>query len=109
MIDYKALEIITENTPTFFYNSYYYLPNKVKIEYLKKFLKKEITTKLLMEFISSRAYYSKIEEYKKSEHFLILKNVLNIDLEKYDWLINGNKLTKKDLDRDIKLWQIQRD
>lgn len=108
-MDYKAVKIITENTPSFFWNMYYSLPTSVKVSYIKKFLKKEISKKDIMEFISYRYYYSKIEEYKKSEHYKIIKYALELDLEKYNWLISSrNKLTEKELDRDIKIWQIQR-
>jgi hypothetical protein len=109
MIEYKAIKIITENLPSFFWNVYYGLPNSVKMLYLERFLKKWISKEELVDFLSHRNYYSKLEDYKKTEHYMIMYKVLKIDLEKYNWLLNRNVTSvQKELDRDIKIWQIER-
>ena len=110
MIDSKSLKIITENLPSHYWNTYCDLPIPVKMKWLERFIKKDITKEELYEFISNKgSYYSSVESYKDSEHFLILKDVLEIDLEKYNWLATSSiVIGNKQLDRDVNIWLIQR-
>jgi len=110
MINVDSLKIITENLPSHYWNTYCSLPISIKMKWVKKFIKKDITKEDLYKFISSKNYYSTLDSYKTTEHFLILKDVLKIDLENYNWLVNYTiNNSKKELDRDINIWLLQRD
>ena len=112
MIEFKTLQIITENIPSHFWNTYYNLPIEVRLIWLKRFIKKQITIQDFYQFVSSKNYYSNLEEYKKSEHFLILRDVLGGDFEKYDWFCRQtafyHNTNKTIIERDINIWLIQR-
>lgn len=109
MINEKSLRIITEDQPSHFWNTYCSLPITIKMIWLKRFLKKDITKEDFYRYISYKQYYSSLDEYKKTEHFLILKDVLEINLENYDWLCNQTIFVKRpELEREISIWQIQR-
>ena len=106
----KAFKFILENEPVHFYNTWNReIPTTVKIMWLKKFIKKNISKEDFINFIeSSGHYFTNINDYKQSDHFLILKNCLEIDLEEYNWLHNNKLYNEKAFDRHFKIWQLNR-
>lgn len=109
MLNEATLKIITENTPEHFWNTWYYNPKEVRLNWLKRFIKKSLTEEDFFKFMSSRDYHSNLESYEKSEHYEVVKNVLNADfLEKYDYLINHRRKEEIKLIRDLKIWLIER-
>lgn len=110
----KHLKSIIENEPTHFHSTWSLMcqnnyPAYVKVNWLKHFLKKDIQLEDFRKFISAN-WAPSLEEYKKTIHFLILKDGLEIDLEKYNWLCRENYKFYKTIEfnRDFKIWQIQR-
>jgi hypothetical protein len=109
MINQDTLNRITENIPLHFWDTYWNLPKPIKMKWLEKFIKKDLTIDDIYYFLTNKEYYPSLESYEKSDHFLILKDVLKLDLEKYKWLYSQVHKFKKELDRDITIWLIQRD
>jgi hypothetical protein len=108
MISEKGLKLITENVPEHFWKTWNLnVPNHIKINWLRKFLKKDISKKEFIEFVENKAWYSKFEDYEKSLHFLILKDAFQIDLSGYDWFYRNNNYNNIDFDRHFKLWQLR--
>jgi hypothetical protein len=108
MISEKSLRIITENVPEHFWRTFNYnVPDYIKIKWLKRFIKKDLTKKEFIEFVENKAWYPKVEDYQKSLHFLILKDCLEMDLEEYEWFYKNNDYKRIDFDRYFKLWQLK--
>jgi len=112
MIDEKALRILVENEPTHFWETFNHwnkkIPTSVKIIWLKKFIKKELTKEELIKFINSSGWFTSMDEYKKSIHFLVLKDCLQLDLEEYNWFFRNTKYNSIEFNREFKLWQLNK-
>lgn len=113
MINENCFRRIVENTPEHFWKTWNKNhPLEIKLKWLSKFIKKDITKEIFIRFIEDNYYHfynsQSIDDYKKTEHYLILKDVLNIDLEKYDWFYKNKLYNSLEFNRDFKIWQLGR-
>jgi len=104
MIDEKALRIIVENEPEHFWSTWNRdIPESVKIKWLKRFIKRNISKETFIEFMFYKGWYKNVEEYQNSTHFKIINQVLEFDIIPY-----YNNLNSVEFNREFKIWQLNR-
>jgi hypothetical protein len=104
MIVEKALRLIIENEPEHFWNTWNKnIPETVKLKWLKKFLKINLTQEEFIEFMYYKGWYKNLDEYKKSTHFRIINECLEFDIIPY-----FNNLKSTEFNREFKIWQLNR-
>ena len=106
MIDLK----IFENLPKHADSILRYPENpKAIANWLKPFVKRNISLEEITDFISKAGeYYPNIEDYKESLHFLVLEETLQLKLEPWNWFQNSyrNQINNKEFIRYFKIWSI---
>ena len=103
-INEKTLKILTENEPEHFFKTWSgFIPLKIRLIWLKNFIKKDLSIDEFLEFMDNKGWYSDVEEYKKSSHYKIVNKCLEIDIMPY-----YNNLKGVEFKREFKIWQLNR-
>lgn len=108
-IEKYILHIIdTEKVPSHFHHTWNNeSPIEIKSKWLNKFIKKNLSKEDFIEFIQTNyEYHKSIEDFKKSKHYFIMKNSLEMDWDKYNWFFQNNLYKGIEFNRDFKIWQL---
>lgn len=104
----EALKIIIENEPDHFWNTWNMdIPESVKLKWLSRFVKRNISKEIFIDFMNHKGWYKNVEEYKKSTHFKIINQILKFDIIPYYNYYNN--INSVEFNREFKIWQLNRD
>jgi hypothetical protein len=115
---YKYLDIILNGEqPKFINHIIYDNSYPVIIEWLKKWIKKDLSCSDIEKFICQKnTFHIKYEDYKSTLHYLILKDILKLDLEEEMYYFtlstsfdNIDKTKRKQFQRKVKICLIDLD